>query len=55
MQQTNFEFMTGLADIDGFKNSIEVCVWLGFPPLDTDAHYKTLHKNTPDMKEIFTS
>ena len=27
--------MTGLADIDGFKIFIQVCVWLGFPPLIT--------------------
>ena len=23
--------MTGLADVEGFKNCIQVCVWLGFP------------------------
>ena len=27
--------MTGLADVDGFKICIEVCVWLGFQPLTT--------------------
>ena len=27
--------MNGLADIDGFKICIQVCVWLGFPPLKT--------------------
>ena len=25
--------MTGLADVDGFKICIQVCVWMGFPPL----------------------
>ena len=25
--------MTGLADVDGFIICIQVCVWLGFPPL----------------------
>ena len=25
--------MTGLADVDRFKICIQVCVWLGFPPL----------------------
>ena len=25
--------MNGLADVDGFKLCIQVCVWLGFPPL----------------------
>ena len=25
--------MNGLADVDGFKICIWVCVWLGFPPL----------------------
>ena len=25
--------MSGLADIDGFKMCMQVCVWLGFPPL----------------------
>ena len=25
--------MTGLADVDGFKISIQVCMWPGFPPL----------------------
>ena len=25
--------MNGLADGDGFKICIQVCVWLGFPPL----------------------
>ena len=25
--------MNGLADVDGFKICIHVCVWLGFPPL----------------------
>ena len=25
--------MTGLADVDGFKISIQVCVWPRFPPL----------------------
>ena len=25
--------MNGLADLDGFKICIQVCVWLGFPPL----------------------
>ena len=25
--------MTGLADVDGFKIFMQVCVWLGFPPL----------------------
>ena len=25
--------MNGLADVDGFKICIQVCVWLGFPPL----------------------
>ena len=28
-----FEVMNGLADIDGFKICIQVCVWLGFPSL----------------------
>ena len=26
--------MTGLADVDGYKICIKVCVWLGFPPLN---------------------
>ena len=25
--------MNGLADVDGFKICIQVCVWLGFPLL----------------------
>ena len=25
--------MNGLADVDGLKISIQVCVWLGCPPL----------------------
>ena len=25
--------MAGLADVDGFKICMQVCVWLGFPPL----------------------
>ena len=25
--------MTGLADVDGFKNCIQVSVWLGFRPM----------------------
>ena len=25
--------MNSLADVDGFKICIQVCVWLGFPPL----------------------
>ena len=25
--------MAVLADVDGFKNCIQVCVWLDFPPL----------------------
>ena len=25
--------MNGLADVDGFKICIQVCMWLGFPPL----------------------
>ena len=35
MQQTNFEdlAMNGLADVDGFKICIQMCVWLGVPPL----------------------
>ena len=28
--------MNGLADVDGFKIFIQVCVWLGFPPLLAD-------------------
>ena len=28
--------MNGLADVDGFKICIQVCVWLGFPPLKLD-------------------
>ena len=32
MQQTNF-VMNGLADVDGFKKCIQVCVWMDFPPL----------------------
>ena len=27
--------MTGLADVDGFKISIQVCMWPRFPPLTT--------------------
>ena len=48
--------MTGLADVDGFKLFIQVCVWLGFPLLKLnwielnwtsrnfliDVHYKTI-------------
>ena len=29
--------MTGLADVDGFQISIQVCVWPRFPPLITDS------------------
>ena len=25
--------MTGLADVDGYIVCIQVCMWLGFPPL----------------------
>ena len=25
--------MNGLADVDEFKICIQVCMWLGFPPL----------------------
>ena len=31
--QRNILVMNGLADVDGFKICIQVCVWLGFPPL----------------------
>ena len=30
--------MTGLADVDGFKIYMQVCVWLDFPP----SHWKVL-------------
>ena len=42
--------MNGLADIDGFKICIQVCVWLGFPPLKTV--HRTQSINLVDM-EIF--
>ena len=38
MQQTNFGVMNGLADIDRFKICIQVCMWLGFPPLISNLH-----------------
>ena len=28
--------MTGLADVDGFKICMQVCVWLGFPPVSME-------------------
>ena len=32
--------MTGLADVDGFKIYIQVCVWLGSQPLNSlDVNY----------------
>ena len=30
--------MTGLADVDGFKICIQVCIWLGFRLLTYGAH-----------------
>ena len=42
MQQISFEVlvMTGLADVDGFKISIQVCMWPRFPPLTPRALWK---------------
>ena len=35
--------MTGLADLDGFQIIIQVCVWLGFPPLTMVDRWSLLH------------
>ena len=48
--------MTGLADVDGFRICIQVCVWLGFPTLTngcTDMKESNTVKAAPDyLREI---
>ena len=45
--------MTALADVDGIKISIQVCVWLCFPPLQSQATLK--HKSiTLALRLLYT-
>ena len=41
-------FMIGLADADGFKIYIQVCMWLDFPPLIVEKENLT----TPDFLSL---
>ena len=40
----------GLAEVDGFKIYIQVCMWLGFPPWESSLRY--VETNTSNCKPL---
>ena len=47
--------MNGLADVDGFKICIQVCLWLGFPHLVNIAcDYEIRHTDLFNLSKYFT-
>ena len=46
--------MTGVADVDGFKISIQVCAWPRFPPLKVEELQRgenTIAKSNMSVKQ----